>query len=63
MPFALLACLAVAATGCTDREELAISVTPEAALVDEPFDVRVTGAPPGGSVTITVTEESRGGAT
>ncbi len=37
-------------------------MTPETGLVDEPFDVRVTGAAPGGSVTITVTAESEGGA-
>ena len=63
LPFALLASLVVGAVGCTDREELAVSVTPETALVDEPFDVRVTGAPPGGSVTITITAESERGAT
>ena len=62
-PLALLACLVVVASGCTDREQLAVSVTPETGLVDEPFDIRVTGAPPSGSVTITVTEESESGGT
>ena len=60
--FALLACLLALAAGCTDREELAVSVTPETGLVDEPFDVRVTGAAPGESVRITVATESEGGA-
>lgn len=60
-PFALLVCLLAIAPGCTDREELAVSVTPAEALFDEPFDVRVTGAAPNRSVTITVTAESAGG--
>ena len=63
VPFALLVCLVALAAGCTDRDELAVSVTPDEGLVDEPFDVRVTGAAPGGSVTITVTTKSERGAT
>ena len=61
VPFALVACLAVLATGCTQSEELAVTVTPASALLDEPFDVRVEGATPGSPVTITVSVESRGG--
>lgn len=61
-PPALIATFVVLVTGCGDSERLEVSVTPETGLVDEPFDVRVTGAAPGGSVTITVTAESEGGA-
>ena len=63
VPFALLVCLVAVAPGCTDREPLKVSVAPDAGLVDEPFDVRVTGASPSASVTITVTGTSRSGAT